>query len=83
MLEINGRDAGTMTHKQAQEAIIACGDRVPLLVQRTQGAQPQLSGIKPPEPFKPQVMNSNGTPELVPQSQLILCGTNSCIVEVV
>ena len=44
-----------MTHKQAQEAIIACGDQVPLLVQRTQDTPPQLSGLKPPEPFRPQV----------------------------
>ena len=55
MLEINGQDAGVMTHKQAQEAIIACGDQVPLLVQRTQDTPPQLSGIKPPDPFRPQV----------------------------
>lgn len=55
VLEINGQDAGVMTHKQAQEAIIACGDQVPLLVQRTQDTPPQLSGIKPPDPFRPQV----------------------------
>jgi len=66
LLEINGRDAGTMTHKEAQEAIIACGDRVPLLVQRTQDtAQPQISGIKPPEPFKPQV-EAVGQPPVAP-----------------
>ena len=35
LLEINGQNAMTMTHKQAQEAIISAGDNVPLLVQRS------------------------------------------------
>ena len=38
----------SMTHKQAQEAIIACGNNVPLLVQRNVS--------QPPTPaWKPQV----------------------------
>ena len=49
IVEISGKDATSMTHKQAQEAIIACGNNVPLLVQRNvlqqpaQAWQPQVS----------------------------------------
>ena len=34
LLEINGQQAATMTHKQAQDAIVSSGDRVCLVVQR-------------------------------------------------
>jgi len=48
IVEISGKDATSMTHKQAQEAIIACGNNVPLLVQRNILQQPAQA-------WKPQV----------------------------
>lgn len=48
IVEISGKDASSMTHKQAQEAIIACGNNVPLLVQRIVSQQPTPA-------WKPQV----------------------------
>jgi len=44
LLEINGAQCGLMTHKAGQEAIISCGDLVPLTVHR-QDSQP------PPAPL--------------------------------
>jgi len=46
IVEISGKDASSMTHKQAQEAIIACGNNVPLLVQRNV-SQPLTPAWKP------------------------------------
>ena len=34
LVTIAGRDTAAMTHKEAQQAILAAGDTVPLLVQR-------------------------------------------------
>ena len=47
VLEIAGRDSTLMTHKQAQDAIISCGDRVPLLVQRNIPTPAQASAWRP------------------------------------
>ena len=56
LLEINGQNAMTMTHKQAQEAIISSGDEVPLLVQRT---GPSSSA---PAAWRPKVEVVDGLP---------------------
>lgn len=53
LLEINGHQAGTMTHKQAQDAIVSSGDRVCLVVQRWVSQDSQTAPA--PGVWKPNV----------------------------
>ena len=50
LLEINGAQAGLMSHKAGQEAILSCGDLVPLTVHR-QHSQPPAA----PQGWTPSV----------------------------
>ncbi|XP_056018824.1 uncharacterized protein LOC125672255 isoform X3 [Ostrea edulis] len=49
ILAINGRDASTLTHKQAQDGIKHCGGQVELLVSRP----PSGASVKPLQPQSP------------------------------
>ena len=48
LLTIAGRDTAAMTHKEAQQAILAAGDTVQLLVQRHAPAPSQAPGAWAP-----------------------------------
>jgi len=56
LFQINGQPTGTMTHKQAQDAIVSSGDRVALVVQRW---APQ-EGQNAPGVWKPNVEQVGG-----------------------
>lgn len=58
LLAINGSDCCSMTHKAAQDAIVASGHRVELVVQRWTGqAEQEAPGV-----WRPQVQSVGGLP---------------------